>query len=119
MSKYSKLEDVLDKYSDFYEGDIPSVEFKTVLGEPVIFSAIHNEDIEAVKFLLLHGANFQSLGEYGNTPLHEAINVGHFDIARYLLSKGANPNIKNQEGKYPKDCCWEGELLGIFGEKNA
>ena len=119
MSKYSKLEDVQDKYSDFYEGDIPSVEFKTVLGEPVIFSTIQNEDIEAVKFLLLHGANIQSLGEYGNTPLHEAINAGHFDIARYLLSKGANPDVKNQEGKYPKDCCWEGEWLGIFGKENA
>jgi ankyrin repeat protein len=119
MKNYSRLEDVLAAYTSFDEGDTPSVEYKTIMGEPVIFAAAHNGDLEALELLLAVGANIDSRGEYGNTPLHEAIEACNFEAARYLLSKGAKPNIRNGEGKLPKDCCWEGEWPGIFGEQNA
>eukprot|EP01133_Synstelium_polycarpum_P004399 gene4399-5148_t len=35
--------------------------------------------------------------ETGNTPLHWACYKGHYDIAKYLLSSGANPNAPNHD----------------------
>jgi Ankyrin repeats (many copies) len=35
----------------------------------------------------------------GNTVLHEAAHQGNFNKARFLLMHGADPNIKNKEGK--------------------
>lgn len=119
MGKYSKVEDVLESYTSFYQGDSPSVEYKNCLGEPVIFSAAQNGDLDALHLLIKFGANINSRGEHGNTPLHQAIEACQFEAARYLLSNGADPSIKNNEGKLPKNCCWEGEWLGIFGENNA
>jgi ankyrin repeat protein len=119
MSEYTRIEDVLSAYTSFAEGEAPTPEYKNLLGEPVIFSAAHNGDLEALRLLLESGANVNSRGEYGNTPLHEAIEACQFEAARYLLLNGANPNIENAEGKQPKNCCWEGEWPGIFGDENA
>ncbi len=37
----------------------------------------------------------------GNTVLHSAVNSNMLAIAKYLVSKGANPNIKNIDGLNP------------------
>jgi len=119
MSNYSSIKEVLETYTSFDDDDVPSPEYRTLLGEPVIFAAARNGDLGAIRLLLECDADVNSRGEYGNTPLHSAIEACQFDAARYLLSKGADPNMKNQEGKLPRDCCWEGEWLGIFGESNV
>lgn len=39
----------------------------------------------------------------GKTPLHVAASINHVECARSLLEAGANPNIKDSEGKLPVD----------------
>ena len=34
--------------------------------------------------------------QYGNTPLHLAINVGHFPTVKYLVEVGADPLIPDE-----------------------
>lgn len=119
MSQYQNLRAVLETYTDYIEGDPISCEHRNLLGEPVIFSAAHNGDIEALEILLAAGAEVNSLGEHRNTPLHEALQAAEFDAARLLIRHGADLNAKNDEGKLPKDCCWEGEWPDIFGVSHA
>ncbi len=46
----------------------------------------------------------------GNTPLHKAVNENDKWIVALLLTAGANPWIKNLEGKTPKDLAKSGEI---------
>ena len=39
----------------------------------------------------------------GNTPLHCACSKGKIDCVKLLLSNGADPTIKNKEGKIAAD----------------
>ena len=57
-------------------------------------------DIEAVAWLLAHGANpdFTSTGE---TALHAAVSGNHLECARLLLEAGANPNQQDVDGCVP------------------
>ena len=60
--------------------------------------------IEIAKTLLAHGANVNTTSP-GNqwTPLHEAVCVGDFRVARLLLQNGANPDAKDKSGNRPLD----------------
>jgi ankyrin repeat protein len=57
-----------------------------------------------VKLLLEHGANpnIQDY-KYGWTPLHFAVKNCHVDVARVLLDYGADPTIRDNEGRTPLD----------------
>jgi ankyrin repeat protein len=67
-------------------------------------SALHlmskRGDVEAVKWLLAHGANPSAIWNHWDsdlTPLHLAILADHPDIARVLLESGADPTIKDSK----------------------
>lgn len=47
--------------------------------------------------VLLESADSADLPTYGDTPLHIAINNNHFDIARFLISRGFDVNQKGCE----------------------
>lgn len=59
----------------------------------------------------------------GNTPLHWAARQGHYDVARILLKKGANPNSRTRDGYTPlRDAAFRGntrivQLLLDFGAR--
>jgi len=91
------------------------VNTKGSFGNTPIFVAITWGDLEAVKLLINSGAEINFTGERGETPLHHAIRMGEFKIARYLVENGANTEVKDQEEKMPRDCCWEEEWPNIFG----
>lgn len=38
---------------------------------------------------------------FGNTPLHYACKRGDIEVIEFLLKKGADPNVENNEGKTP------------------
>ena len=60
-----------------------------------------------VKFLL-DSANSMDLNcqdNYGNTPLHAACEDGSVDVAKVLISAGANQYIENKEEKKPLEVC--------------
>jgi len=70
-------------------------------GETLLFWAVWNADIDAVKFLISHGANPNAHDTYnGESPI--AIASDYFirsDILAYLLAHGGNPNdyVKEDE----------------------
>jgi len=44
---------------------------------------------------LRYGAQINMFNIMGNTALHFCYEYNYIDLAEYLISKGANPNIKN------------------------
>ena len=57
-------------------------------------------DLEAVKWLLAHGANPSAIWSHWDsdlTPLHLAILGDHADVARVLLEAGADPTIRDSK----------------------
>ncbi len=53
--------------------------------------------------LLSSGANinFRCREDQHQTPLHAAVVGGHYEIVRYLISQGANQQIKDDSGSCP------------------
>lgn len=57
--------------------------------------------MDAMKVLLARGADVNALDRFGYTPLHYAATIDHGDAetATALLKAGADPSVKNKEGK--------------------
>ncbi len=68
---------------------------------PLLFSA-RQGDLETVKALLDAGASINTLsGGDSTSPLLMATINGHFDLAAYLLERGANPSLASDNGVTP------------------
>jgi ankyrin repeat protein len=51
------------------------------------------EDLgDAVNFLLAHGADVNTVNEFGDSPLVDVANLGNNEIAELLVAAGADPN---------------------------
>lgn len=50
-------------------------------------------------------SNKSVVDEAGNTPLHLAIKLRHFDMAKYLIEHAAQPQILDKLGKTAMDYC--------------
>ena len=66
-------------------------------------AAAHNSDAEsrAIHILVKHGANVNAQDRQGFTPLHAAIDRVHAAAAMTLLDLGADPTIRDNEGRTP------------------
>lgn len=70
-------------------GETPNV---CVLGASVLTLSAASGDIEEVEILLDGGADpDRPTDALGGTPLLMALDLGHWDVARLLLARGANP----------------------------
>jgi len=119
MREYNTVDDVLDAVWDVvefggYEAR-PTVQSIGIFGSTPLFAPITWGDANAVKLLLDAGIDCNVQRERGETALHHAIQMGKFDIARMLLAHGADPRIRDIDGKASYDCCWEDEWDRIFG----
>ena len=56
--------------------------------------AVKNGDANLVQDLIKRGANPNGIRSDGDAPLHLAISFSRNEIARYLLTKGANANLQ-------------------------
>jgi len=76
----------------------PNADLKTI--NHVFFGACVEGQIEMMQFLLTKGANVNCIGDdLGETPLMAAAQMGHAEAVKQLLARGADPNIKEKEGK--------------------
>jgi|GEM_PF-6835774 len=72
---------------------IPAISMgKFMFIDDALLSASKAGDFEAVKHAISWGAAI-NLDDEGRTPLGEAIENDHEEIALYLLDKGADPNM--------------------------
>ncbi|PAV59966.1 hypothetical protein WR25_18044 [Diploscapter pachys] len=70
-----------------------------------LYLAVTANNAEIAEMLISHGAMINAVcGEVCNTALHAAISLGLDQIAKLLLSKGADRKIKNAFGKSPENC---------------
>ncbi|KAH9597075.1 Ankyrin repeat-containing domain [Trypanosoma melophagium] len=84
-----------------YEFKIP-IDIKDVHGGTALFTALFMKKVEAVEFLLEHGADPQAVIEGDlSTPLHIAVEHANTECVKLLLSFGANPNVANKSGETP------------------
>jgi ankyrin repeat protein len=82
------------------------VETKGRWNMPPLHSAASTTEGDArptVNLLLQRGAKINSRGFQGHTALHEAAFFNRLDTADLLLSNGADPNLKDEDGKTPMD----------------
>lgn len=54
-----------------------------------------------IKELLASGVKPETQDRYGRTALHTAVMLGQVELARFLLSKGADINVRDREGRTP------------------
>lgn len=60
----------------------------------------HAESLEIAQTLLAAGANANAQDQWGNTPLHNAVNnKKNPEVVRALLTGGADPSIVNRKGQ--------------------
>ena len=69
-----------------------------------LFTAILNEKLDVVRNLLRKNPQWiNAKDEKGLTPLHYAIAIGYYEFTDFLLSCGADVNVKNNVGYTPLD----------------
>jgi hypothetical protein len=56
---------------------------------------------DSMKALLASGLGPNTLDKFGRTAMHAAALLGQLELARYLLSKGADVDARDQEGRTP------------------
>jgi len=66
-----------------------------------LLTAARKGDVAAVTQLLEKGAAIETKTAYGQTPLYLAAMNGHEDLVRFLLEKGANPDVTDTFYKAP------------------
>lgn len=70
--------------------------------------------LETIKLILAAGANVNAQNTNGNTPLHGACLMEDMRIAQTLLDAGADPFIKNVEGRLPHEMTFIIEFKELF-----
>jgi ankyrin repeat protein len=82
-----------------------SVDARDERQQTALFKAIDRQHgkvvLDAVRFLLDHGANVNSQRDDLWTPLHLAVNIGELSVARMLLEHQADINSRNDTGQAP------------------
>ncbi|HEX4276233.1 MAG TPA: ankyrin repeat domain-containing protein [Bryobacteraceae bacterium] len=64
----------------------------------LLFSARQN-DQKSAAMLLAAGADINETAQDGTSPILVAVMNGHYSLANFLLSKGANPNLADSKGR--------------------
>lgn len=72
----------------------------------MFFEAVKNNDLEQLKLLVRHDLvnakkHINQKNNFGNTALHYASTRGYFEIVKFLIENGADPNPKNDFDNTP------------------
>ena len=76
---------------------------KNLLGLTLLHKAVKEENIEAIKELILLKFDVNALTNYNNTPLHYAYETGNLELIDLLIKNGADINRLNYSNKKPSE----------------
>ena len=93
---------------------IKNKSIKNASNQTALFVAAENNKPKAVSALLDVHAVLDTQDTLGRTPLYIAIYKKNVDVAKLLVQAGANPNIKNKNGKSPKILAKSMGLTEVF-----
>src|ERR1700744_1034243 len=78
-----------------------------------LFSAVGDNDIAGIKYLIGNGADVNKHDYHGDTPLLLAVRNGEERATTFLVEKDAKINVKDRQGNTPLI------LAGINGDNKA
>jgi ankyrin repeat protein len=90
--QHEKLKELLQKFPAAANQVIGSEQGHAYTAT-LLMEAVMNDDLEAVKLLLAHGADVNQRTDGQKTALQLAAGTGNFEVAQLLLAKGADPAI--------------------------
>ena len=70
-------------------------------GRTMLYYAIEQNNLAAVKYVLKQGYNLNMKDDQSNSPLHWSIKRGSVAITQELIKNGADVNAKNRWGETP------------------
>jgi ankyrin repeat protein len=91
-------------------GDVNTVDLKGV--SPLLL-AVHNSNVEMVKFLLSKKANVNA-SSTNSSPVHEAVRQHSQQLLDIILSAGGNINLTTDFGKTPLHMAIQEEQEGLI-----
>ncbi|CAG5136717.1 unnamed protein product, partial [Candidula unifasciata] len=72
-------------------------------GNTALSEAANGGHVDAIKFLLDHGADPNTQGQFMRTPLYRAAFAGHLAAVQMLLDNGADPRIYASDSQCPAE----------------
>ena len=97
-----QLKEIFERYKkvpDFYGAAEINVNSRTPYNDQIIHIVSCNGDVDSLALLLENGANINSQGESGFTPLHYSVEQEKHDLLAYLVKNGADTSLRNDDGQ--------------------
>jgi len=66
----------------------------------MLHQAVRDHDVKQIEQLLAQGEGIDEKDWLGYTPLHWAVYFGYPDLIELLISKGADPDVQSNTGRY-------------------
>nr|WP_245555872.1 ankyrin repeat domain-containing protein [Brachyspira innocens] len=84
--------------------DYKNIEYSNIPKKPTIFDSITHDNklpyiIASIDRYLENNNDINSTNKNGNTLLMEAVSIGYYDLADYLIDKNADITITNNKGE--------------------
>ncbi|WP_300368891.1 ankyrin repeat domain-containing protein [Brachyspira sp.] len=84
--------------------DEEKIEYSNIPKKPTIFDNINNDNkleyiVESIERYLENGNDINTINKNGNTLLMEAVSIGYYDLADYLIDRNADISITNSKGE--------------------
>ncbi|MBO6516133.1 MAG: ankyrin repeat domain-containing protein [Bacteroidia bacterium] len=91
-------------------------------GKTMLYHAIEQRNLAAVKHILKQGYDLELKDEYNNTAIHWALKYGTTEIINEVIRNGANVNAKNRWGETPLHVAvakWNMEAVRLLIQNGA
>lgn len=116
MKPVSEILSEYEELPEFFGMQLDRVNQKGVSGDSLLHVAVHRKDIEEIESLLAAGADPNSRGELGYTPLLVAVSNDLSAIVKLLLQAGAQRDTPNDDGLTPFDLAKSDEIYELLNQ---